>query len=52
MSIWKKLVIVACALLMLVSAFGCKEEGPAEKAGKSIDQAVDNMKDQAKKLLD
>jgi len=52
MNIWKKLIIIGCILAMMVPAFGCSEEGPAEKAGKEIDRAVDDAKDQAKKIFD
>lgn len=52
MKIWKKAIIVGCILAMMVPAFGCSEEGPAEEAGKKIDQAVDDAKDQAKKIFE
>ena len=36
----KRSMVAALALSALVAgAFGCKKEGPAERAGKSIDQA-------------
>lgn len=39
----KRLLIagIAAALLFLVA--GCREEGPAEKAGRQIDEAVDEI---------
>jgi len=30
--------------LLLAGFYGCKKEGPAEKAGKKIDKAVDDVK--------
>lgn len=52
MKIWKKIVVVACLLALMVPAFGCKEEGPAEKAGREIDQAAEEAVDAAKKIFD
>ncbi len=31
---------------------GCEEKGPAEKAGKEVDKAVDDVKDKLKKAFD
>ena len=44
----KKAIALALAAMMLAGIAGCTKEGPAEKAGKKIDQAVDK----AKKLFD
>ncbi len=52
MKLWKKMVIIGCMLALMVPAFGCSEEGPAEKAGKQIDQAVDDAKKEAKKIFE
>lgn len=49
---WKKLIFVACIVVFAGAAFGCSEEGPAEKAGKQIDQATEKAADAAKKLFD
>ncbi|MDH3444107.1 MAG: transport-associated protein [Deltaproteobacteria bacterium] len=39
---WKSLTSVVLVLLILVGASGCqKEEGPAEKAGKKMDNAME-----------
>ncbi len=40
--------VLGSALLVIGSAFagvGCEREGPVEKAGKSVDQAVETAKD-------
>ncbi|NOT56270.1 MAG: hypothetical protein HOP18_16840 [Deltaproteobacteria bacterium] len=40
--------VLGSALLVMGSAFvsvGCKSEGPVEKAGKKVDQAVEEAKD-------
>jgi len=52
MKLLKKMVIIGCILALMVPAFGCSEEGPGEEAGKKIDQAVDDAKDQAKKIFE
>lgn len=52
MKLWKKIVLVACILAMMVPAFGCSEEGPMEKAGKKMDQAADDAAKEAKKIFD
>ncbi|HEX5464296.1 MAG TPA: hypothetical protein VFW88_06235 [Burkholderiales bacterium] len=47
---------IVVALLTAVAAVtmvtGCEKEGPAEKAGKQIDQAVEKAGDQADKAAD
>ncbi|MFK4763159.1 hypothetical protein ACI3L3_00045 [Desulfobaculum sp. SPO524] len=52
MQMLKKLFIITCACIMLATVVGCQDEGPAEKAGKKIDQAVDSLKDKADKLME
>jgi hypothetical protein len=40
--------VLGSALLVMVGALvgaGCKPEGPVEKAGKQVDQAVEGVKD-------
>ena len=39
------LVVVPAALAMSVFATGCDREGPAERAGESIDRGVENTGD-------
>jgi len=46
MSFLKVFVALCVVAVFVVSVSGCaKEEGPMEKAGKEIDQAVDTAKD-------
>ncbi len=40
---------VLCAFLGLAAA-GCEKEGPAEKAGKKMDEALDSAKKTLKKF--
>lgn len=48
-----RFLIVAVLLGMFsLSLVGCSDEGPAEKAGKKVDQAVDKIKDDAKKVFE
>ncbi|MES2922307.1 MAG: hypothetical protein V4819_12215 [Verrucomicrobiota bacterium] len=39
------LLASVCLLPFVASVVSCREKGPAEKAGESIDKAVDNVKD-------
>lgn len=34
-----------CLIPLVASVVSCREKGPAEKAGESIDKAVENVKD-------
>ncbi len=38
------------AVSLLIPAFGCEQEGPAEKAGKKIDEAVEKTKEKTKEI--
>jgi len=51
----KPIQIVSAALIagaLLVALPGCEKEGPAERAGKSIDDAVEKTGDQIEKAGD
>ncbi|MDO9596898.1 MAG: hypothetical protein Q7J47_04185 [Azoarcus sp.] len=43
-------VLVMSALLVAVT--GCQKEGPAEKAGKSVDQTIEKAGDSIKDAVD
>ena len=45
MAIFKKFMIVAMLLAFVSVGFGCQSEGPAEKAGKKIDQTIEKAGD-------
>jgi len=50
---WKtSFVLVSIALMGLVVLPGCREKGPAEKAGEKIDKTVDDVKDATKDAAD
>ena len=41
-------LILACLLLPMSMAFlGCEDKGPAEKAGEKVDEAAEEIKDEA-----
>lgn len=45
--------MIVLTLLLSTGIFGCvKEEGPAEKAGKKIDEAVEDAGDQSEEVGD
>lgn len=48
----KRLVFVLCLVAFLGAMTGCGEEGPAEKAGKKIDEAMDSAKDKMDEMSD
>jgi len=49
-----KMVLVGCILAGLIGSttVGCEKEGPAEKAGKKVDEALDSAKKTFKKLTE
>lgn len=51
MSVFKRVVIAMMIVSLALPLAACEKEGPAEKAGKEIDQAVDSAKDKAKELF-
>ena len=44
MSLLNKLVMIFVVSALTVGIYGCKKEGPAERAGKQIDKAVEDAK--------
>jgi len=56
MSILRKIILGFFSIMIIVSFSACKKEGPAERAGKKIDEAVEKagekMKESAKKAGD
>jgi hypothetical protein len=43
MSMYRKLSLAVCAGLFVVTLGGCEREGPAERTGKEIDKAVEDL---------
>lgn len=52
MSISRNLSMVFCAVLIAVSCGACHKEGPAERAGKSIDQTLEKAGDKIDNAAD
>ena len=48
MSILKKILLVIFSCMIMVSFSACKKEGPAERAGKKMDEAVEKAGDKIK----
>ncbi len=45
-------LISAIVLIGMLMCAGCKKEGPAEKAGKELDEAGKSLKDSAERAKD
>jgi len=52
MSILKKIVLVLFSCMIIVSFTACKKEGPAERAGKKIDETIEKAGEQIKESAD
>jgi hypothetical protein len=48
MSILKNIILVLFSCMIIVSFAACKKEGPAERAGKKIDETVEKAGDKIK----
>jgi len=45
MLVFKKLFMIVLVALLVAGLYGCKKEGPAERAGKNIDKAFEGAKE-------
>jgi hypothetical protein len=45
MSLFKRLLMIMAVVFLIAGVYGCEKEGPAEKAGKKLDQAMEDAKD-------
>lgn len=52
MTLFKKIIVVGCLLALMVPTFGCEQEGPMEKAGKKMDQIVEDTGDAVEDAAD
>ena len=50
MKIWRSVIAALVMTVLFVGISGCKKEGPLERAGKSIDKAVEKTGDQVEKI--
>lgn len=51
MNVLKKVMLVLAMSIFVLGISGCKEKGPAEKAGEKIDESMDKAADTAKDLM-
>lgn len=40
---WVKTVLIAAGVVVITTMLGCESEGPAEKAGERVDEAVEEL---------
>ena len=52
MKMYKGIVAAMVAGLMFTGLSACEKEGPAEKAGKAIDEAASDMTDSTKEAME
>ena len=52
MKMVKRTMVVIIAGFMLTVLTACEKEGPAEKAGKAIDEAASDVTEEANKAMD
>jgi hypothetical protein len=52
MSILKKALLALCSGLLILAFTACKKEGPAERAGKKMDDAVEKAGEKIKESAD
>lgn len=48
----RKLPILGMGFLLMLAVGGCDQEGPAEKAGENVDQAVEKAGDTIERKTD
>jgi predicted small lipoprotein YifL len=52
MSILRKIILGFFSIMIIVSFAACKKEGPAESAGKKIDEAVEKAGEKTKDAVE
>ena len=52
MSILKNIILVIFSCMIIVSFTACKKEGPAERAGKKIDETVEKAGEKTKESVE
>jgi len=51
-SLFKKILVLCVSSVLTLAFFGCEKEGPAEKAGKQFDQAIESAKEKVEEVTD
>lgn len=52
MKMYKGIIVAILASLMLTGLSACEKEGPAEKAGKAVDEAASNVANEASEVTE
>lgn len=52
MKMYKGIIVAMLAGLMFTGLSACEKEGPAEKAGKAIDEAASDVADEANETME
>jgi hypothetical protein len=47
---WRKIIALAALTIFIFVAVGCEREGPAEKAGKKMDEFMKGVGEEVEKL--
>lgn len=48
----KKCIVAVCLVAFLLPLAACEKEGEMEKAGKQLDETMESLKDEGKKLFE
>jgi hyperosmotically inducible protein len=48
----QRILVALSAAILLAGAAGCREEGPAERAGRQIDEAVEGARESTEDTLE
>ena len=51
-SLFTKTLILCVSSVLTFAFFGCEKEGPAEKAGKQFDQAIESAKEKVEEATE
>ncbi len=51
MKMWKKVIMIVAVSIFVMGISGCKEKGPAEKAGEKVDETMEKAGEAAKDLM-
>lgn len=52
MAMYKGIIVITLSGLLLTGLAACEKEGPAEKAGKTIDEAASNVANEASEVTE
>ena len=52
MMLYKSTLLALFSALLFIGLLGCEKEGPAEQAGKAIDEAASDVADETENLVE